>query len=500
MSDVWELAAYVEDHPGDHQQRWRLAKKLYAEREYLLALENLQVLNKEWTPKLNVQRYLAATYYRLGRYTEAQEHLLKTIEQWPDEVGPCEQLAHIYEVDERPKDALKAWSRVLSIQPDHVGAKEAVKKLEQEVGQTEQKKNVPVGGIMQPGLTLGSDEDLPITGLICPQCGARNSDEFETCWQCNANLRKQSPSFMNAAPLEAHGPYLLRPETMTTLALVVIGLLLAASLALGIHLVLSYKNSGDPPFSIEEVWNRVMVPARLAAGIVMLLFWPVALKLALRLFRIKSLPPEIVVYISGLLLGALVLLLLLLPMPFIFFAFAGSMLLSLFIVVFTFKTDVRLAPAVWITQFVLVWVIGFASFWMVECRRHGEWINPLVELPAVRTAYNNLPVAHPVKLIASATTPMRQKVRWRSSGSTWLDVQAEMTAFTVHPQESVPDMRFQIYQGSDLKYHEELQSRQGRTIYYPIIPGKEYEIVIQAAEPIVVHASIQSLLPFEFLK
>ncbi len=71
MSDVWELAAYVEDHPGDHQQRWRLAKKLYAEREYLLALENLQVLNKEWTPKLNVQRYLAATYYRLGRYTEA---------------------------------------------------------------------------------------------------------------------------------------------------------------------------------------------------------------------------------------------------------------------------------------------------------------------------------------------------------------------------------------------------------------------------------------------
>ena len=501
MSDVWELAAYIEGNPDDHQQRWRLAKKLYAEHEYLLALENLQVLNKEWTPKMNVQRYLAATYYRLGRYTEAEEHLLKTIQQWPDEVGPCEQLAHVYQVDGRTKDALDTWRRVVRISPEHTVAKRAVKTLESEIEKKESGKQSRISGIFQPELSPEQEEELLVTGVICPRCGAQNSDEFETCWQCNAVLRKQSPSFLNAPPLEAHGKYLLRPETMTTLALIVIGILLAASLALGYGLVKTYLNAVETPLlTTGDAWDRILVPGRLAAGVIMFLFWPFAIMLSLKLFRVKYVPPAILVYISGFLLGALVLVSLLLPLPFPFLAFAGSLLLSLLIVVFTFKTDVRLAPAVWVMQFIMVWVLGAVSFWVVECRRHGEWINPLVELPAVRSAVSGsraLPDSVPARLPA-LVTPVRQKIKWHSSGSTWLDIQASKTVFTIRPESDAPVLRFQIYHDGDLKYHEELQGNQPSSIYYPVIPGLIYEVVIQSEEPVAMNATIQSLLPHEF--
>ncbi len=502
MSDVWELAAYMESHPDDHPQRWRLAKRLYAEHEYLLALEQLQVLSKEWTPKLSVQRYLAATYYRLGRYAEAEEHLSKTIEQWPDEVGPCEQLAHVYQVDGKPKESLAAWRRVLELSPEHTVAKRAVVTLEDAISSEEKEKKVPISGIFQPNLTADQEEELLVTGVICPQCGAQNSDEFETCWQCNTVLRKQSPSFLNAPPVEAHGTYLLRPETMTALALIVIGCLLIASVVVGARLFLAYKHAGESPlFSMAEIGNRILVPARLGTGIVMLVFWPLALKLALKLFRAKPSPPEILIFIPGLLVGSLVLLLILLPMPFPIFAFVGSLVISLCIVVFTFKTYLPLAPAVWITQFLLVWTLGAVTFWAVECRRYGEFINPLLEGPAIQAAVTGplaLPDAVPIKL-QNATTTIEEKVRWKSSGSTWLDVQATTVAFTVHPESAAPDLRFQVYQDSDLRYHEDLQGKQERTILFPVTPGREYKIVIRAGQPIPVQATIQSLLPFEFL-
>lgn len=406
-------------------------------------------------------------------------------------------------MDGRNKEALDTWRRVLRINPDHTVAKRAVKTLETEVQKKESAKNVPISAIFQPDLSPEQEEDLLVTGLICPRCGAQNSDEFETCWQCNAALRKQSPSFMNAPPLEAHGKYLLRPETMTTLALVIIGILLAASAAAGIRLVMAYMSTSDAPLlATSDVWDRILVLSRIAAGILMLLFWPVVLKLSLLMFRVKYTPPEILIYISGLLLGALTLLLLLLPMPFAFFAFGGSLLLSLLIVVFTFQTDVRLAPAVWITQFVLVWMIGGIAFWMVECRRHGEWINPLAEVPAVRAAVNGpkaLPDSVPVKFSASVT-PMRQKVRWQSSGSRWLDIQATKVQFTVRTESVAPGLRFQIYLESDLKYHEELQGTGPFSIYYPFSPGIVYEVVIQAQEPVALNATVQGLLPLEFVE
>jgi tetratricopeptide (TPR) repeat protein len=111
MVDIWDLSRFVEDHPGDYEQRWRLAKKLYLACEYRLALEHLQILRNEWARKLNVVRYLAATLYRLGRYDEAIRELEDAIYTWPEEIGLREQLARVLEVANRNPEAADAWRR-----------------------------------------------------------------------------------------------------------------------------------------------------------------------------------------------------------------------------------------------------------------------------------------------------------------------------------------------------------------------------------------------------
>lgn len=503
MTDVWEIAAYVEEHPDDHPQRWRLAKKFYAEHEYRLALDHLQLLQKEWTPKLNVQRYLAATYYRLGRYTEAEEHLEKTIKQWPDEVGPCEQLAHVYNVDGKLEEALRTWKKVVQIQPDHALAGKAIKKLESALEKEDREKVAPVSGLFPADLTDEEKEDLMVTGMICPRCGAQNSDEFETCWQCNASLRMQTPSFLNTPPIEVHGPYLLRPETATTLVLVVTVLLLAASAILGAWLIMEYRAEETPLlFSMEDVGRIILAPARLASGIVMLLCWPFALLLALRVFRVKPSPPGVLVYISGLLLGALTLLFILMPMPFPFLAVLVSLVLSLGIIIVALRISTGPAFAVWLTHIVLIGCIGALAFWIAESRRYGKMINPFREIAAFSAALSGpgaLPDAVPIRL-PKGITPIQQKVRWKSTGSEWLDTPISMVEIVVRPEFPDPALQFQIYQGKELRYHEELLGKQQITVPFSVFPGVEYEVVVKGKDNVIVPVTIKSLMPFEFLE
>ena len=96
MADLEELSQYVTSHPDDYAQRWRLAKKLYMAWEYNEAIKHLLILKKNWTRKLNVLRYLAATYYRLGRYMDAISELKEILQQWPSETAVWEQLARVY--------------------------------------------------------------------------------------------------------------------------------------------------------------------------------------------------------------------------------------------------------------------------------------------------------------------------------------------------------------------------------------------------------------------
>ena len=123
MTDPWDLARYLEEHPDDHEQRWRLAKKLYASWEYRHALEHLQVLQKEWKRHINVNRYLAATLYRLGRYDEAVKELREAVFEWPREVVLHEQLARVLEVAGAKEEAAGVWEQILELERGQAAAR-----------------------------------------------------------------------------------------------------------------------------------------------------------------------------------------------------------------------------------------------------------------------------------------------------------------------------------------------------------------------------------------
>lgn len=129
MADIWDIARYVESNPDDHEQRWRLAKKLYTAWEYRLALEHLQILKNEGPERVNIRRYLGATYYRLGRYDEAIRELRGAIEIWPDELGIYEQLARVLEIAGDPAGAAAMWEKALELDPHHPMAGQASERL-----------------------------------------------------------------------------------------------------------------------------------------------------------------------------------------------------------------------------------------------------------------------------------------------------------------------------------------------------------------------------------
>ena len=176
MAEIWDVAAHVESNPDDHAQRWRLAKKLYSAHEYRLALEHLNILKKEWTPKMNVHRYLAATYFRLGRYEEAINELEDSIQEWPDEIGLREQLAYVLKADKQYERTLDAWKAVLKLQPDHAIAKKSIQKLKSvmEKGEEAHEADTKLDPMVMEQDDIPTPPPMP--GMECPKCGAQNSE------------------------------------------------------------------------------------------------------------------------------------------------------------------------------------------------------------------------------------------------------------------------------------------------------------------------------------
>ena len=94
MADADEIRVYLESYPDDHEQRWRLARKLYEQRAYTAALSELIRLRKSWPDHVPVQRYLGATHFRLGQFAEAASVLEMAVARNPGDVLLLEQLAN----------------------------------------------------------------------------------------------------------------------------------------------------------------------------------------------------------------------------------------------------------------------------------------------------------------------------------------------------------------------------------------------------------------------
>jgi len=179
MADADEIRVYLESYPDDHAQRWRLARKLYEQRDYTQALMELLRLKTAWPDHVPLQRYLGATHYRLGQFAEAATVLERAVLGNPGDVLLLEQLAKTYEGGGRRHRAIDTWQMVLKFE----ASPRAIEALER-LGVTE---NTPTTGAQASTLqelSTHADDTL----MNCPHCGEPNDMFSERCWRCHGEF------------------------------------------------------------------------------------------------------------------------------------------------------------------------------------------------------------------------------------------------------------------------------------------------------------------------
>jgi hypothetical protein len=486
MTELWDIARYVEENPEDHKERWRLAKKFYAAKEYRLALEHLQVLRNEWEAKPNVFRYLAAAYYRMGRHEEAAKELEAAIALWPREMGLREQFAHALEAGGRFKEAADAWRAISDLEPRHPIAAAAEKRLLDKL--LEAKK--PVFKIEE------SDGGIELPpGQICPACGANNSDEFDRCWQCHGPLDsgRVFPS-ASSEPRHDRAP-LLVPENIRLAGGLAAAVLLSLCLYLSLKLLIVSPAESPLVVTLWEIYLNELRATRMAAGLLLLGCWPVFLYLSLILFKAPRPISLELTAIAGIMPPALAYAGSWLPPHLLLYPLPLALLLSLLLIAVTFGLGPGRVLGVWFLHVFLTLLVASGGLIVFESSRIGAFFNPVDEIPKlIRFHAEQRETGDTGRIdLPGVTLPIRQKLHWESSGSNWLDHRGSMVYFTVYRSENGETPFFEIKDATGTRVYEAVSG--SRWNYdYRIDADARYEIAVTGPEGAPCRVVITGLL------
>ncbi len=487
MTDMWDIARHVEENPDDFPERWNLAKRLYMAWEYRLALEHLQVLRNGWEPRINVSRYLAGTYYRLGRYDEAVNELEAAIGSWPEEVPLYQQLARVLEVSGKRIAAAKTWKRVKELDPNHPLAGAAAQRLlEEEDAQHE---------VAEPGLQ-DSDAGIDLSpGQACPNCSAQNSDEFDRCWQCHAPLpfggKTAGQPKAGAAPAPEPG---IDPEfagkTLTIAAL----LLLAVGAGLSIQMAAASLQKGVPVLSMADVYNREMAITRIVLGLGSFLLWPWVMRTAVSLFAGAASPSPPLAMVTGLATAAIAYNATWLPLSQAPLIVLLPLVASLAACLILFGLSPARALGAWAFQAAIMALITIAGFTAIESVQTGVFFNPITEIPAIRAYVKTIDDAGGTLsgLVPQETSPFEQGVAWTSTGSRWIDKRAGDTLFEVKTDEHGKELMFELADSGRTRVYESVVSKPWTTTY-PVVPGKIYTLHVSGKDGAPVRVKVTGL-------
>lgn len=487
MSSIGDLRQQVEAEPDSPELRWRLAKKLYAGSEYREALTHLRVLKKEWEPRLNVLRYLGAAYFRLGRYDEAVRELLECLDTWPEEVAIREQLAKVYEAAGRDTDALRAWEAILELDPKHRLARKSITRISQ-----------PAAPTPRP-LTIGSSSDdgidlRPI--IVCHECGAQNSAEFDRCWQCGADLvvdAAPAERYSVATPIRPHG--LWAPGESRLLArsakLAFAGALLAAVITSVLFLpqALADPERTDPARTVSEVFLRDLAVIRIVLWLACGISASIAMGVIRRAFDIDRDGTWMAVGVGGGLATALYAASWL-PVNAVPIVAGGVTVAAWPLVVGAVGLGWARGTAAWGAVVVAVGVTGAG----VLMATTGP--APITEAGAI-SAFSARQEAMPEPGVFPAMArpvPGRFGIIWGPTGSEWLDSIANDVRITVVSEPLDPPVRFELY---DTPAHGELidfveLTESSKSIRLRVTPGNEYSAVLRSR-----HEPSEASLTFE---
>lgn len=420
MAESWDIERYVSGHPDDHEQRWRLAKKLYKECEYRLAVEHLLLLEKKWVRKVNVMRYLAAAHYRLGRYDAAVAELKEAIGIWPKEIGLREQLGRVLEVSGRSEEAAIVWDEIVKLAPQSsLGSRAA------------RRRRGGTGAPVYEDLDLfDSDSGTDLRRVqVCPSCGAQNDDELDRCWQCHAAL--------------GHGitppPHPVRrafsqvsPRVWTTGSGIAAGALLSAGAFLSVQRLIEVRQSPlglAASATVYDVLANTFATTRVLVGLAVLIAWPVAVRIAVGASELPN-ANRANVYSTGLFLAALAYLGSWAPIKLAICVPILLLVVSFAAIVIAFRLSFKDAAIVWLVQGVLVSIVALASFISIEGTRPLKECLAVVSYGVQHDAQEQPGIYKP----SPGKTPLELKVQWDSTGSSWLDECAGAVQFEVLAQ------------------------------------------------------------------
>lgn len=487
MTDIWDLSAYVEAHPGDLDQRWRLAKKLYTAFEYRLALEHLLVLKNEWGPRANVSRYLAATYFRLGRYEEAIREMRNSLDKFPEDMGLREQLARTLVTDDQNEAAVKEWEEILKLRPDHAFAGQAVEKLKKTI----EKRARAQAKVEQAktGTALNANAlDTNPNEVSCPSCGELNSSEFKRCWKCHALLGTETapPSAFveppKAAPAQVRWP-------------IAMGILIAGMLALGVFLTLRGLStltpgisSDSPPPSVIAYLDRILFWTKVSVGVALLIGWPIAWRLGSYFAEVEGRIYNDTLYQYGALLALSTYALLWLPWRWVVAAAAVPLVASALIAFLALSIRPGAAARLWLIQLVAVAVLATG----VISLRHGPGI--LIEAPAIAAYASKSNEASTYASRLSA--PGEIRVVWASSGSRWFDRHGSSVEISVRPAPHSRPLYLETIkpEAEGPPTYEHMRGEVFTSRLDAVRPGARYTYKVQTKELVAVDFTLQGLL------
>ncbi len=480
MSNVHDLQRYVKRHPDDRAQRWRLAKKLYMAGDFEEALSHLRVLRKNWPTKLNIARYLAATHYRMGNNTEAIRELEHSLESWPDEVPIRQQLARALEAAGLHSAATRAWQEILSRQPSHPFAREALNNLQH-----------------RPASRPEETARVPQAGRSCPSCGAENGDEFERCWQCHAVLATDAESYSTEPP--ASTPFKAAPtsidlqdHTPVTIAAIVVALV-----AIGISTYCffdAWTVQHTPPAeltggaTVYTVLATGLFSLRLALGVVLAICCPIALWMTSFAVRIPM-PSLGTIVAVGIASASTALAVTWLPVSFLTYApflYAAGVF---GLIVWLFSPRYARGSIIAAVQCAVAGVICAGTAYQIEGPEFVEEVPAILKYGAKHDSSSNAG-AHE---LPPSAVPAEYVIEFSTTDSTWLNEHGSLVRIEIGTDRPEKRMDIELFE-----YEESLEYywADPATIPFNARLGRPYRLVLDGKDiPSTAKGSIISVLP-----
>lgn len=500
MADVWEILRYVESHPDNHGQRWRLAKKLYLAWEYRLALEHLQILKNEWEEKENVLRYLAATYYRLKRFNDSCGELETALEIWPDSIGLREQLARTLDVGDRKEDGLEVWKDILERVPDHPFAARAVDigerlKYGPPAGRTQgpQYDSLPEGApaVGQAGRQFETTFETPppsVPDLVCPLCGTRNSSGFDHCWRCHGVLSEANLSRL-VVPIGSAR----KKRAQARLFPIACGAVLMALIVLDVYLTLprfAAPERGESEIfvatTLREFVSERLAGTQVGLGLILVFGWPLLLNAGAYLTATQNVSRARLNF-AGAALALFAYAMTWLPGVWLFVGLSCAAITAFLVCMYFLGMTLRTAFLAWMVQ--MIGVVSVSATAVAAIHGTGfvsEW--PLM------VRFDSGPAQVPT-LSYTGITPVELALKWESTGSAWLDREAASVGFDVAAGKHEKTLFVELRDDYErTKAFEKLKGEDVHIAFEPIVPGTTYELLVSGREEgVVVTIEIWSL-------